>query len=95
MTQEHRSPDLRHADGRVPVRGRQQAGDLPQHLPGQRGLLPGRVRRRLRARRRLHPIPAGEEPTVRNLPNDSGLFGVFFIYFTGRLTCISWVRFMV
>ena len=78
MSQEHRRADVRHADRRVPVPGRQQAGDLPEHLPGQRGLLPGRLRRRVGARRRLHPVPAGEEPTVRNLP---GGLGDFYFYF--------------
>ena len=83
FSQEHRRADLRDADGRVPVPGRQQAGDLPEHLPGQRGLLSGRVRRSLRPRRRLHPLAAGEEPAVRRTFRMT--LHIFFIW------VISWL----
>ncbi|XP_077436320.1 serine/threonine-protein kinase 17B isoform X1 [Vanacampus margaritifer] len=51
---------LHAGDGRVSVRRRRQAGDLPQRVPGQRGLRPRRLLESLRARRGLHPQAAGQ-----------------------------------
>ncbi|KAG5833559.1 hypothetical protein ANANG_G00277170 [Anguilla anguilla] len=51
--------DRVHAGGRgVSFRWRGQAGDLPQRVPGQRGLLQGGLLPGVRAGRRLHPQAA-------------------------------------
>ncbi len=66
VSQEHRCPGLRDADGDLAVPGGREAGDLPQHLSDQHQLHRGGAAASGPSRHPLHQEPAHQRARVRD-----------------------------